>query len=412
MNWLLKNLINRLRQVLFLCGVLISASASYAQNKVLSYDPSPEQQLISAFELIQSQKLDQAILQLKKLVKSKPDFKLAQLAYADVLLAKSKGLTAVGQLLKDNKMLSGFLAEAQKRWHSVQNPVNEELLPASLLSLDRGYQYAVVVDLNSSRLFLFENENGTPKQLSNYYVSMGKSGPYKQFEGDNRTPLGVYFIENFLAPETLPDKYGEGAFPLNYPNVWDGRLGKTGHGIWLHGTPLDTYSRPPRDSEGCVVLSNSDLQTVAHYLQLRRTPFVIADNINWVSTEQWQEQKEKFTSVFSTWLDDWQSLDSRRYIQHYSKTFKAGKLDFSRWSSRKSRVNKSKKYIKVTTDDLSILKHPVDDLMVVTFRQNYKSNNYSSVSYKRQYWKQEEGQWRIIFEGRVRELEQVVLTQL
>ena len=378
----------------------------------ISHAQSPEQQLIRALTSIQSQHIDIAISQLQQLVKSKPDFKLAQLVYADMMLAKSQGLKKVGQLLQKKKSLDGFLQEAKKRWHSTKNPVNQKLLPTALLNLDDQYKYAVVVELNSSRLYLFENENGVPKQLDNYYVSMGKSGPYKQFEGDNRTPLGVYFVENFLSPKNLPDKYGEGAFPINYPNVWDGRMGKTGHGIWLHGTPLNTYSRPPRDSEGCVVLSNIDLQTVGRYLQLRRTPFVIADNINWLEKEKWQQQKQYFTELVSSWQQDWQSLDTDRYIRHYSKTFKAGNSDFSQWYSHKKRVNENKQFIQIKTEDLSILKHPKDDILVVTFQQHYKSNNYSSVSYKRQYWKQEDdGQWRIIFEGKVRMPDQV-LTQL
>lgn len=395
---------NRCKQFAYTLLLLLISNFSYAQ--------SAEQQLISALTSIQSQKLDQAISQLHQLVKSKPDFKLAQLVYADILLAKSQGLSVVGQLLKENQLLDGFMQEAKKRWHSSKNPVKKELLPAALLNLDKQYKYAVVVELNNSRLYLFENDNGVPKQLDNYYVSMGKSGPYKQFEGDNRTPLGVYFIENFLSPNSLPDKYGEGAFPINYPNVWDGRMGKTGYGIWLHGTPLDTFSRPPRDSEGCVVLSNTDLQTVGNYLQLRRTPFVIADNINWLEKEDWQQQKHFFKELVTGWKEDWQSLDADRYIKHYSKTFKAGNKDFVKWSAHKKRVNGSKQFIQIKTEDLSILKHPKDDILVVTFQQHYKSNNYSSVSYKRQYWKQEDdGQWRIIFEGKVRELDQV-LTRL
>lgn len=373
---------------------------------------SAEHQLISALTSIQTQQLDQAISQLQSLVKSKPDFKLAQLVYADAMLAKSKGLTSIGERLQKKKLLDGFMQEAKKRWYSSNNPIETSLLPAALLNLDKQYKYAVVVELNDSRLYLFENDNGTPKQVDNYYVSMGKSGPYKQFEGDNRTPLGVYFIEKFLSPNTLPDKYGEGAFPINYPNVWDNRMGKTGHGIWLHGTPLDTFSRPPRDSEGCVVLSNIDLQEVGNYLQLRRTPFVIADKINWLEKEDWEQQQSYFKTLISTWVDDWQSLDADRYIQHYSKTFKAGNSNFSKWSLHKKRVNTAKKFIRIKTEDLSILKHPKEDVLVVTFQQHYKSDNYSSVSYKRQYWKQEDdGKWRIIFEGKVRELDQV-LTRL
>lgn len=396
------------KQLVIAFTLMMSAMVSFAQP----FSQSPEQQLIHALTSIQSQQLDQAMTQLQELVKNKPDFKLAQLVYADVMLAKSQGLAKVGQLLNQNILLEGFLAEAKKRWHNYKSPVSDELLPEALLNLDQRYQYAVVVDLNKSRLHLFENVSGIPKQLGNYYVSMGKSGPYKQFEGDNRTPLGVYFIESFLSPDNLPDKYGEGAFPLNYPNEWDDRLGRTGYGIWLHGTPLDTYSRPPRDSEGCVVLSNTDLQTVGNYLQLHRTPFVIADNIKWLDKDKWQQQKQFFTQLVSGWLVDWQSRDTSRYIQHYSKTFKAGKTDFSQWYLHKQRVNKNKKFIQVTTEDLSILKHPEDDILVVTFQQHYKSDNYSSVSYKRQYWKHEsDGQWRIIFEGRIREPDQV-LTQL
>ncbi|MDH5425171.1 MAG: L,D-transpeptidase family protein [Gammaproteobacteria bacterium] len=396
------------KQSVLIVLLFIGSATSYGQ----AFNQSPEQQLINALTSIQSQQLEQAISQLQQLLKSKPDFKLAQLIYADVLLAKAQGLEKVGQLLKQNVLLEGFLAEASKRWQNHKSPVRDGLLPAALLNLDQRYQYAVVVGLNNSRLYLFENKNGIPKKIGDFYVSMGKSGPYKQFEGDNRTPLGVYFIENFLSPESLPDKYGEGAFPLNYPNVWDDRLGKTGYGIWLHGTPLDTYSRPPRDSEGCVVLSNADLQTVGSYLQLKRTPFVIADNINWLDKEKWQQEKEFFTKLVTGWLQDWQSMDTTRYIQHYSKTFKAGKTDFSQWYSHKQQVNKNKKYIRVKADDLSILKHPKDDILVVTFQQHYKSNNYSSVGYKRQYWKQEsDGQWRIIFEGRIQEPDQV-LTRL
>lgn len=391
-------------------GLLLFLSSPLTYVQV--YAQTPEQQLYHAITSIQSQQLNTALEQLKKLVLSKPDFKLAQLIYADVLQAKANGLQSVGQLLKDNQLLNDYLSEARARWASLQKPIATELLPASLLNLDQRYEYAIVVELNRSRLYLFENKNGVPQQLENYYVSMGKSGPYKQFEGDNRTPLGVYFIENFLSPDTLPDKYGRGAFPINYPNVWDHYRGRTGYGIWLHGTPLDTYSRPPRDSEGCVVLANADLQTVGKYLQLRRTPFVIADNINWLTLQQWQDKKQYFTKMFSNWIDDWQSLDSQRYIQHYSKAFKAGNFNFKQWASHKTRVNQSKQFIQVEADDLSILKHPKDDVVVVTFRQHYKSNNYSSVSYKRQYWRQEDdGEWRIIFEGKVREPDQV-LTQL
>lgn len=45
-------------------------------------------------------------------------------------------------------------------------------------------------------------------------------------------------------------------------------MGRNGYGIWLHGTPSDTFSRPPRTSDGCVVLANTDLDEIARRLQV------------------------------------------------------------------------------------------------------------------------------------------------
>ena len=51
-----------------------------------------------------------------------------------------------------------------------------------------------------------------------------------------------------------------GALPINYPNLLDMQRGKTGSGIWLHGTPPSQFSRAPQASDGCVVLANPDLE--------------------------------------------------------------------------------------------------------------------------------------------------------
>ena len=40
-----------------------------------------------------------------------------------------------------------------------------------------------------------------------------------------------------------------------------------------------------------------------------------------------------------------------------------------------------------------------DDMAVVTFDQDYASNNLSNQMKKRQYWINESGAWRILYEG-------------
>ncbi len=61
-------------------------------------------------------------------------------------------------------------------------------------------------------------------------------------------------------PHQLPQRMGQDARASN------------GHGIWLHGTPSDTFSRPPKASDGCVVLANTDLDALAKNLQIGTDP--------------------------------------------------------------------------------------------------------------------------------------------
>jgi hypothetical protein len=39
------------------------------------------------------------------------------------------------------------------------------------------------------------------------------------------------------------------------------------------------------------------------------------------------------------------------------------------------------------------------NFVVVTFAQEYRSNNLSNTMRKRQYWQKEDGRWRIFYEG-------------
>ena len=95
------------------------------------------------------------------------------------------------------------------------------------------------------------------------------------------TPVGVYHVTANLPRKKLTDFYGSGAFPINYPNEWDRRQGRNGSGIWLHGVPSAVYARPPRASDGCIVLSNPDLLSVGEHVQVGLTPVIIADLPRW-----------------------------------------------------------------------------------------------------------------------------------
>jgi hypothetical protein len=48
---------------------------------------------------------------------------------------------------------------------------------------------------------------------------------------------------------------------------------------------------------------------------------------------------------------------------------------------------------------VSMFRYPRENFVVVSFDQDYRSSNLSNVMRKRQYWIQESGRWRILYEG-------------
>ena len=365
---------------------------------VFAADPHPEDRLLDAVQDIQSSDLKSAETKLKLLVSEVPDFKLAQLVYADVLMSRVKGVNSLGSNLNDSLEKSLLLTEIKNRYQAVNDDVKSSI-PSVLAKLDSFYRHAIVVDLSKSRLYLFDNSQSLPVLIDDFFISMGRSGAGKISEGDLKTPLGVYFIQAYIAPDQLADKYGAGAYPINYPNAWDRLNGKTGHGIWLHGTRSGTYNRPTLASEGCVVLLNEDLLDLGMHIDLKSTPVLIGENIQWLISEQWQLHKNETSQLHEQWISDWESMNIDNYLNHYSDRFTNGKKDFNHWSDHKRRIAKHKTFVNVSLSNVSLLKHPNEDVMVATFLQTYASDNFSSQSWKRQYWNKEgDGQWRIVFE--------------
>ena len=276
-------------------------------------------------------------------------------------------------------------------------------MPRYLLQMQPDQRYAVVVDTKRSRLYLYENDvanGGRPRFVADYYVTQGKLGADKLSEGDKKTPVGVYHVTGNLPRQTLADLYGNGAFPINYPNEWDKRQGRNGSGIWLHGTPSDTFSRPPKASDGCVVLTNQDLDAVARNLQVGLTPVIISDSIEWLTLDDWAKERDELNKAIENWRADWESKDTERYLKHYSKRFKSADEDFAEFAAHKRQVNGNKEWIKVKINNLSVFRNPgKEEVIVVTFDQDYRSNNLSNVMKKRQYWLHEDGKWKIIYEG-------------
>jgi murein L,D-transpeptidase YafK len=269
-----------------------------------------------------------------------------------------------------------------------------------VLQLQPEQRHALVVDSRTSRLYVYANQDGKPKLIADYYVTLGKNGIEKTREGDQKTPVGVYHVTANLPRSKLTDFYGAGAFPINYPNEWDKRQGRNGHGIWLHGVPSDVYSRPPRASDGCIVLSNPDLEALGRQLQIGLTPVVIADQIEWTDAAALDTERAGLAAALEQWRADWQSRDTGRYLAHYSQRFASGRQNLAAWAEHKRKVNAAKSWIKVGVSRVSMLRYPRErDVVVVSFEQDYRSDGLSNAMRKRQYWMKEGAQWKILYEG-------------
>jgi murein L,D-transpeptidase YafK len=384
------------------CHSVIAADLLLKATSDQGLSTHSESLLINALENIKNDKTEQAIKDLRQLIKINPSFKVAQLIYADMMLARSQAITDFGNVPNVSfERITALLDEVQARWRYHKSPVDRDKIPASLIQLASKQDHVIVVDSSRSRLFLFKNQNGVPILIRDFYVTIGKNGAGKYVEGDQKTPVGVYFVTGFISPEELPDLYGDGAYPIDYPNAWDQRHGRTGYGIWLHGTPSSTYSRPPRDSNGCVIVSNQDLNMLSPFIHKGHTPVIITDSINWITKKEWKKHQNNYELFVEQWRHDWESRDVDLYLRHYSKEYSGLGKDYESWVEYKRRVNPSKKFIKVNITNTSMFLYPGEkQLLVVTFVQDYASDNFRRKFTKRQYWHMEDdGQWRIIYEG-------------
>ena len=368
----------------------------------------PEALLSRTLHEVGNRRLDAAASEIDKVIQGYPNFRLAHLIKGDLLLARARPLTTVGNASgAPGDRLEELREEARARLARIQQQRPVGLVPRYVVQMQPGQRHALVVDTARSTLYVFENRNGEARYVTDYYISIGKNGIDKFREGDNRTPLGVYHVTGRLSRAKLnstygklAEQYGVGALPISYPNEWDRREGRNGSGIWLHGVPFDTYSRPPRASNGCVALTNEDFTTISREIQIGLTSVIIANGVDWVTPGANKTTRQELMQRVENWRRDWENRDTEQYLAHYAEGFSTGKMGLAQWSEQKHRINAGKAWIRLKLDKVSIFLYPGrDDLAVVTFDQDYASSNRISQMRKRQYWIREGGAWRILHEG-------------
>ncbi|KRC30648.1 L,D-transpeptidase family protein [Acidovorax sp. Root217] len=370
-------------------------------------DGQAEARLMEVYQLTGQGRGREALARAESLARDYPNFQLAQLALGDLLNARVRPVRKLGDVPEADAarapeaggMLDELRTESLQRVQAHKNRPGADRIPAQFLELSSRSRHAIAIDASRSRLYLFEN---TPKGLqlvADYYASVGKLGIEKLVEGDQRTPLGVYFITSRLDPVTLKDFYGAGALPINYPNPLDQSRGKTGSGIWLHGTPPDQFARAPLATDGCVVLANPDLERILRQVEPRSTPVVIARQLQWVAAHSVQAERNAFEAVLNAWRTAKSQGDMARLTGFYAPDFQSYRQKpLSEWTTVLQAESRALKGREIQLKDKSYLRWTdAADTMVVTFGEVAEGARTGPV--KRQYWKRKGQQWQIFFEG-------------
>ncbi|CAN5475956.1 hypothetical protein BH11PSE7_BH11PSE7_00230 [soil metagenome] len=366
-------------------------------------DGQAEARLIEVYRLIGQSSVRQALAKAEGLVKDHPNFQLAQLVYGDLLAMQARPVRMVGDVPDTTAKAAGPLLaelreESQMRIKALRERPPAGAIPSQFLSLSDRNKHVIAVDASRSRLYLFENSPTGVKLIADYYISVGKSGIEKAVEGDLRTPLGVYFITSNLDPKSLKDFYGVGALPINYPNPYDVKRGKTGSGIWLHGTPPGQFSRAPKATDGCVVLANPDLQRIIGTVEVRTTPVVIAQSLDWVAPQSVQHDSKSFDAQLQGWRGAKARGDIGTLLNYYTADFSSNGKPLAEWTKTLRTELDRARGKDIVLKDVSYLRWTDGaDTMVVTFGEVSEGARTGPV--KRQYWVRQGEHWKIFFEG-------------
>ena len=389
---------------LLLTAAAFGLAAGVVPRRAPAGPLDPDAALIAIYKDMGANHLRQAQTKADALVAAYPNFSLAQLVRGDLLLMHSRPVTGFGSGANASPaQLADLRNEAMVRLRALRERPGLEQVPRALLKLRDDQRYALLADTKRSRLFVYENKKGQLKLLSDFYITQGKLGVHKLKEGDQKTPIGVYYITSRLARTRLPDFYGAGALPINYPNEWDRINGRSGSGIWLHGTPTGSYSRPPLASDGCVVLTNQDLQKLFGSVVVGKTPIVIAEQVEFITKQQWDKDRQAIDQLMEHWRHDLESLNTPAFLRHYSANFKsAAGEDLATWAAKQQQAMVGAKEMRIKLQDETFFAYPDrHDLVVTTFTQNATIGQRHLLQRKRQYWLNEGKTWKVVYEGNI-----------
>ena len=147
---------------------------------------------------------------------------------------------------------------SQKNYDEISKQLSTELTKAYQKSLEKGDPEVcsgnvdlIIVDKPNNKMFLYDDTNCIVKE---YEVRLGASLGPKHFEGDKKTPEGLYRIQNKYA-STKYEKF----LLINYPNKQQKKYAESkglsaGGEVGIHFFASEKL----RGSQGCITVKTKE----------------------------------------------------------------------------------------------------------------------------------------------------------
>lgn len=264
-------------------------------------------------------------------------------------------------------------------------------IPEPLISLESSKNTIVLVEKASQQLFLYQYD-GEYREILRMKCSTGKVRGNKKESGDQKTPEGIYFCTREFTKKDLSPIYGTRAFPIDYPNPVDKIEGKNGSAIWLHGTnkPLKK-----RDSNGCIALNNDDINRLASYVSLYRTPVILVDQLQYKRPEENRDLKKSVVEFLNKWCRSFNAPSVSEYLKFYDDRAGLDDSFWKEWAPIRDRLQSAMGQISVGIQNLSVYRH--EGLLVALFEQVAQTRGLvSSAGSRKLYIKQTKDRYKII----------------
>jgi murein L,D-transpeptidase YafK len=235
---------------------------------------------------------------------------------------------------------------------------------------EKDTSYFILVEKNSQTLYLYSYDGSSYEQILNTRCSTGKVKGAKVFQGDQKTPEGIYFFDHKYEAKQLAAIYGDGAFSMDFPNSLDRFLQIGGSSIWLHGANKEIK---PRDSNGCVVVDNNILDKLKKYITLKDTPIIVVDEINYIRENSYKKEAKEIVFLISETNKAIENRTYQNYLSFYSPDFLPDITWWSEWVSYRKNLKKDEILNSVQQDNILILKHK--DFYIAVFDKYIKLEN-------------------------------------